>query len=63
MILKVYFDYCLELPILVRFWSYTNHSWKKLHAACADISFRIEDILVQISGTNVAILDFCCGFD
>jgi hypothetical protein len=37
-----------------------SQSWKKLHAlhaARADISFRIEDILVWKPRTNVAISD------
>ena len=35
---------------------------KAAHGVCEHF-FRIEDILVWISSTNVAILDFCGGFD
>ena len=46
--------------------SVTQQSWKRLHAAHAvraDISFRIEDILVQKSRTYVAIADLCGDFN
>jgi hypothetical protein len=45
---------------------FVSESWKKLRAAHgvrADISFRIEDILVQKSRTYVAIEDLCGAFD
>ena len=46
---------------------FQGQRWKKLHTVHADISFRIEDILIKKSRKYVAIMDlfsvFLCSID
>ena len=64
--ISTWFSHYKLLFFLTQLHTYPWQSWKKLHvlnSACADISFRIEDILVQNSRKYVAILDLSGDFE